>query len=123
MTSLSLQDNQITDVTPLVGKFDPAVLTTLDLSGNQITDATSLAPLGRNGAKLGEQLPSGDGLKLERNRIKDFSAFSDWVAHNGGRTSRQSIYVGYYRAGGIDLALKTDVDSVPVVSPASAGTL
>ena len=122
MVHLGLQDNQIVDVTPLAAKFDPATLTTLDLAGNQITDATSLAPLGRNGAKLGEQLSSADGLKLERNRIKDFSAFSDWVAHNGGRTSRQSIYVGYYRVGGVDVTLRTDVGTMPVVSPASAGT-
>jgi Leucine-rich repeat (LRR) protein len=119
---LDLSDNGIRDPAPLVGKFGPDALTTLDLSGNKITDATSLAPLGRNGARLGSQLSSGDGLVLTGNRIADFSDFSDWVGHNAVRTSGQSIYVGGYRAGGINVKLKTDIASVPVVSPVSAGS-
>jgi len=119
---LDLSDNDIRDPAALVGKFDPALLTKLDLSDNKISAATSLAPLGRNGARLGSQLSFGDGLKLENNRIADFSAFSDWTGHNALRTAGQSIYVGPYRAGGVTVTLKTDVTSVPVVSPASAGS-
>ena len=119
---LDLSHNDIRDPSPLVGKFDPDLLTKLDLSDNKISDATSLAPLGRNGARLGSQLSFGDGLKLENNRIADFSAFSDWTAHNALRTAGQSVYVGSYRTGGVNVTLKTDVSSVPVVSPASAGS-
>ncbi|WP_345528078.1 leucine-rich repeat domain-containing protein [Nocardioides endophyticus] len=122
LAAIDLSDNGIRDPAPLVGKFDPDVLTTLDLSDNRIGDATSLAPLGRNGARLGSQLSFGDGLKLENNRIADFSAFSDWTGHNALRVAGQSIYVGSYRAGGINVTLKTDVASVPVVTPGTAGS-
>jgi Leucine-rich repeat (LRR) protein len=122
LATLDLSDNGIRDPSPLVGKFDPDLLTKLDLSDNKISDATSLAPLGRNGARLGSQLSFGDGLKLENNRIADFSAFSDWTGHNALRVAGQSVYVGAYRTGGVTVTLKTDVSSVPVVSPASAGS-
>jgi Leucine-rich repeat (LRR) protein len=122
LATIDLSDNNIRDPAPLVGKFDPDVLTTLDLSDNKIGDATSLAPLGRNGARLGSQLSYGDGLKLENNRIADFSAFSDWTGHNPLRVAGQSIYVGPYRAGGVNVTLKTDVASVPVVAPGTAGS-
>lgn len=123
MADLQLLDNKIRDVSPLVGKFDPAVLTTLNLSGNQITDASPLAPLGRNGASLGGQELTGQGLNLSENRIRDFSMFSDWASPPvGTRGDDQNVYVGPYRAGGIQVALRTAHDVVPTVTPDTAGS-
>lgn len=122
MTDLMLANNRIRDVTPLVGKFDPVTLRTIDLGGNRITDAAPLAPLGRDGARLGGAASSSEGLILSGNRIKDFSAFSSWVKPpTPDQVSGQSVYVGPYRTGGIALTLKDARSTVVPAVDAAAG--
>lgn len=122
MTDLVLANNRVRDVTPLVGKFDPATLRTIDLGGNRITDAAPLAPLGRDGARLGGAASSSEGLILSGNRIKDFSAFSSWVKPpTPDQVTGQSVYVGPYRTGGIALTLKDARSTVVPAVDAAAG--
>lgn len=121
MVSLGLANNNVKDVTPLLAKsYHPDILTTINLTGNKITDASALAPLGEGGAKLGAPVGGGQGLVLARNRIKDFSAFSAWLKPpTGTQVTGQSVYVGTYQAGGINVTLKDGVSTVvPTVDPA-----
>ncbi|GAB3199610.1 hypothetical protein GCM10027062_16750 [Nocardioides hungaricus] len=124
MKIVNLGNNGIRDVAPLVGKFDPEVLTTLDLADNEITDASVLAPIGRDLARIGNQESPTDGLRLRGNRIADLSAFSDWVKPAAVYESDgQSIYVGAYRTGGVTVPLKSAraADTL-AVTPAGAGS-
>jgi Leucine-rich repeat (LRR) protein len=68
ITSLSLRNNQITDISPLSGLTE---LRALDFMGNQITDISPLANLPYLGTGL-------NGLYLNSNQITDISPLANF---------------------------------------------
>src|ERR1700749_905277 len=76
-TSLVLLGNRISDISPLAEKLAGAGATfkTLNIGTNRIADVSLLAPLGETSRLFGVSVT----LTMTNDRIKDFSAFSNWI--------------------------------------------
>jgi hypothetical protein len=126
VTNLGLGGNRIVDPAPVLDKIDSTKLATLNLSTNRITNASALVPLG-NG-KVGQWAAVGisAGLNLSSNRITDFTPFDSWASPPAAeQTASQQLYVGAYRAGGVQVPVLKQSAAIadPLkVDPPTAGS-
>ncbi len=112
LTTVGLESNRIINVTPLAGLTNPNFLW---LSDNRIEDPSPLRKFAT--LTLGEL--SGIRLKLDGNRIKDFSTFSGFL--NKPVTTGQPVYVGPYQAGGVPVTLARSEGAAIAIAPVDPG--
>jgi hypothetical protein len=105
LENVDLSANRIVDVTPASTLTNPS---TLRLSGNRIEDVTPLARYST--LKLGT---TAGALKVDDNWIRDLSTFISFTSRP--TSNNQSVFVGAYQAGGIQVPLvRADSRVLPI---------